>query len=64
MLTKKDAIACGYVSKKAWDEVNRLTDRQIRMLAALAITHYDSPYTDNGRDLVRGTREVLGRDYY
>ncbi|NIP35977.1 MAG: hypothetical protein GWN12_13715, partial [Thermoplasmata archaeon] len=45
-------------------EVGRLPIETVRMLAAMAITHHDSPWSDNGRDLVRGCVEVLGRDYH
>lgn len=60
----KRCIDCGYITEEALGEVGRLPIETVRMLAAMAITHHDSPWSDNGRDLVRGCVEVLGRDYH
>jgi len=64
MSDRKDCIDCGYVSEEALAEVDKLTNEQVKLLAAMAITHHDSHFSDNGLDLVRGSQLVLKREYY
>jgi hypothetical protein len=52
---------CGYASVEAFAEVDTLTPEQVRRLAAMAITHHESEWSDRGRDLLRGAASVLGR---
>jgi uncharacterized Zn finger protein len=57
-------LECGYVGDAALKELATLTPEQRKLLAAMAITHHDSPWSDNTVDLVHGCREVLKREYY
>lgn len=57
-------MECGFVSAEALKELMTLTAEQVQLLAAMAITHHDSIFSDNKRDLARGCKLVLGRDYY
>jgi len=57
---EKRLLECGYVSSKALDEVGGLTLREVRLLAAMAITLRDSPFSDSNRDLERGLHELTG----
>ena len=64
---RKRVLRCGYASKEALAEIDRLEKEDpetIKLLAAMAITHHDSAWSDSQRDLYRGTTEVLGRQCY
>ena len=64
MSERKTCIDCGYASEEALKEVGKLTAEQVKLLAAMAITHHDSHFGDNKTDLVRGCKLVLKREYY
>ena len=54
-------LELGYITEAAFDEVCQLDDRKIRLLAMLALTHHESPWSDARRDLYRGVSDVVGR---
>jgi hypothetical protein len=57
-------LDCGYVTQEALDEAATLDEKALRLLAAMAITHHDSGWSDSQRDLLRGCTDLLGRKCY
>ncbi|MGV3724296.1 MAG: hypothetical protein ACO1SX_25660 [Actinomycetota bacterium] len=51
----------GYASAAASAEVSALPVEAVLRLAAMAVTCYDSQWSDRGRDLTRGVASVLRR---
>ena len=57
-------INCGYVTEEALDEVGRLSEFERNALAAMALTHRDSCFSDRQQDLDRGTVLLLEKAPY
>lgn len=60
--TLKDDLACGYISESALKLVKTLTPEQQERLAAMALTCFESGWSDRLRDLLRGVACLLGRE--
>ena len=61
-LSEERAIGCDYVTVESLAEVGGLTLREVRLLAAMVLTHRDSAYSDRGTDLDRGVHELTGKE--
>lgn len=57
-----DDPSCGYVAPGAAEIVRALDDDEVRRLAAMAVTFFDSEWSDRDRDLFRGVASVLRRE--
>lgn len=57
----KEALVCGYITDEALAEAKTTGEARRLLLAAMAIAHHDSAWSDARRDLLRGTTEILGR---
>lgn len=55
-------LKCGYVNAGARQTMTELPLAAIIRLAAMAVTYYDSPWSDSKRDLLRGVASVLRRE--
>lgn len=63
-LSEERSLGCGYVTVEALAEVGGMTLRDVRLLAAMALTYRDSRYGDCHDDLQRGLHELTGKQPY
>lgn len=52
-------VAFGYIRKSTFEEVDALEAWEVRRLAVMAVTFFDSKWSDRWRDLERGVSSVL-----
>ncbi|MCI0560888.1 MAG: hypothetical protein MN733_20580 [Nitrososphaera sp.] len=52
----------GFTKLASLEELQKLSVDFVMRLAGMAITFYDSPWSDKDRDLMLGIRDVLKRD--
>ena len=57
----EDELKCGYIAKDALELVEKLPPDQVKRLAAMALTCFESSWSDRLRDLLRGVACLLGR---
>lgn len=57
----REDAACGYATKVARAEMHALNESDVRRLAAMALTFYESEWSDSQRDLLRGIGSVVRR---
>ena len=57
----KLSLSCGYITEEAFAEAGKASRGDQRLLAAMALTWFDSKWGDRSDDLWRGMNHVLGR---
>ena len=57
-------LECGYAREEALKEVKNLPEWKVKLLAAMALTHHDSVFSDRQTDLDRGIHELMNRKPY
>lgn len=58
---KHDDVECGYSSVRAQKNAANLSSLERDRLAVMALTWYDSPWSDKNRDLFEGIQEIIKR---
>ena len=61
LTSQGDDVRCGYATRAAIAVVEQLPPEHARRLAAMALTCFESPWSDRLRDLLRGVACLLGR---